>query len=131
MKKFVVLFLFVFTLSTRGLAEPTYPFPTVKQQAQFNYLLTELRCLVCQNQNLADSNAGIAQDLREQVYLLVKEGNSDQEIIHYLTQRYGDFILFNPPVKPITALLWFGPLFFLVLGLFIFWRTCLRRIPHE
>ncbi len=94
-------------------------------------MLRELRCLVCQNQDLADSNAGLAKDLRNEVYQLVKTGKSDNEIIQYLTDRYGDFILFKPPLKVVTALLWFGPALFMVLGLLIFWRTCLRRSCNE
>ncbi|MBA2656042.1 MAG: cytochrome c-type biogenesis protein CcmH [Tatlockia sp.] len=112
-------------------ANSLYPLPTAKQDAQFLHLLKELRCLVCQNQDLADSNAGLAKDLRDQVYVLVKDGNSDGEILNYLTARYGDFILFKPPLKLITAMLWLGPLLFLILGLFIFWRTCFRRSSHE
>lgn len=114
-------------IQTQSFANTFYPLETAKQEAQFNHLLRELRCLVCQNQDLADSNAGLAKDLREEVYQLVKSGKSDTEITSYLTERYGDFILFKPPVKAITALLWFGPAVFMVLGLLIFWRTCLRR----
>lgn len=108
-------------------ANSTYPLDSVQKEAQFNHLLKELRCLVCQNQDLADSNADLAKDLRDQVYQLVKEGKSDNEITDYLTSRYGDFILFKPPMKTITYLLWFGPILFLVLGLLIFWRTCFSR----
>jgi len=123
-----VFFAFVFLLlmNAASVANTLYPLDTPKQEAQFNYLLRELRCLVCQNQDLADSNAGLAKDLRDEVYQLVKTGKTDSEITNYLTSRYGDFILFKPPVKAITALLWFGPALFLLLGLFIFWRTCLR-----
>lgn len=99
-----------------------YPLPTEKQEAQFKHLLTELRCLVCQNQDLADSNAGLALDLRAKVYNMVKEGRSDQEIVSYLTARYGDFILFKPPLKSITVLLWIAPFLFLGFGLAIFWH---------
>lgn len=115
-------------------AKALYPLETEKQSIQFNHLLKDLRCLVCQNQDLADSNADLANDLRRQVYEMVKAGQSDSEIIHYLTERYGDFILFKPPVKMITTFLWFGPGLFLGLGLFIFWRSCLRperRNGHE
>ena len=108
-------------------ANTIYPLDSAKQEAQFHHLLHDLRCLVCQNQDLADSNAGLANDLRKEIYLLVKEGKSDKEIIDYATERYGDFILFKPPVKTITYLLWFGPALFLAFGLFIFWRSCLKR----
>lgn len=126
----VMLFVLTF-LPSIVLSETLYPLETAKQEAQFTHLLKELRCLVCQNQDLADSNAGLAKDLRQQVYSLVQEGKTDSEIIRYLTDRYGDFILFKPPVKPLTALLWFGPAIFLLLGLVIFWRTCLKRRSHE
>lgn len=108
-------------------ANTMYPLDTMKQEAQFNHLLKDLRCLVCQNQNLADSNASVANDLRREVYDMVRSGQTDDEIIHYLTDRYGDFILFNPPMKSITALLWFGPLLFLLVGFGVYWRACLRR----
>jgi cytochrome c-type biogenesis protein CcmH len=110
-------------------AEDLYPFASPRQQAQFDHLLRELRCLVCQNQDLSDSNAPLALDLRQQVYEMVNQGQSDGEIRDYLTDRYGDFILFKPPVKAITALLWFGPLAFLLLGFMIFWRSARRVGP--
>ena len=112
-------------------ANSIYPLDSVKKEAQFNHLLKDLRCLVCQNQDLADSNAELAKDLRLQVYQLVKEGKSDSEISDYLTSRYGDFILFKPPVKAVTLLLWFGPFLFLLLGFLIFWRTCFKRVSYE
>ena len=111
-------------ISFKALSVPLYQFDDAKQEAQFRGLLKELRCLVCQNQDLADSNAGLAQDLRGDVYSMVKNGKTDNEIVQFLTARYGDFILFKPPLKAITALLWFGPGLFLALGFFIFWRTC-------
>ena len=70
----------------------------------------------------------MAKDLRMQVYHLVQEGKSDNEIKEYLAARYGDFVLFKPPVKAITWLLWFGPFLFLLLGVIIFWRTCFKRV---
>lgn len=112
-------------------SETLYPFETKQQDVQFHGLLKELRCLVCQNQDLSDSNAELAQDLRMQVYHLVREGKTDGEIMGYLTERYGDFILFRPPVKAVTAVLWFGPVVFLFLGGWIVWRTCLNRRNHE
>lgn len=121
----------VFIIATSSFANSVYPLDSAKKEAQFNHLLKDLRCLVCQNQDLADSNAELAKDLRQQVYELVKEGKSDSEINEYLTSRYGDFILFNPPVKAVTLLLWFGPFLFLLLGFFIFWRTCFKRMTNE
>ncbi|OGV44416.1 MAG: cytochrome C biogenesis protein [Legionellales bacterium RIFCSPHIGHO2_12_FULL_42_9] len=121
---------FLFLLCSPITASSLYPFSQPKQEAQFKYLLKELRCLVCQNQDLADSNADLARDLRDEVYGLVKDGQSDHEIIDYLTKRYGDFILFKPPVKSVTALLWFGPALFLILGLLVFWRS-IRQGHHD
>jgi len=126
-----LLFLSCMLLSLTGFANSMYPLDTPKQEAQFNYLLRELRCLVCQNQDLADSNAGLAKDLRQEVYELVKSGKSDNDIIAYLTARYGDFILFTPPLKAVTVVLWFGPLLFMVTGLLVFWKTCLKRSGDE
>jgi cytochrome c-type biogenesis protein CcmH len=120
----IFFMVFIFLGSKQALAHSTYPLDSAKKEAQFYHLLKDLRCLVCQNQDLADSNAELAQDLREKVYQLVKEGKSDTEISDYLTSRYGDFILFKPPVKAVTYLLWFGPALFLLLGFVIFWRTC-------
>jgi cytochrome c-type biogenesis protein CcmH len=116
-------------LAMTACANGLYPFDSPKQDAQFQHLLRELRCLVCQNQDLSDSNAELAKDLRREVYELVQENKTDTEIMDYLTSRYGDFILFKPPVKSITALLWFGPGLFLMVGIFIFWRTCLKKSP--
>ena len=120
---FVGFFLLIGLWLHPALATDLYPFDTSKKSAQFNHLLRDLRCLVCQNQDLVDSNAGLANDLREEVYTLVQGGKSDDDIIHYLTARYGDFILFKPPVKGLTVLLWCGPAFFLLIGLLIFKRT--------
>lgn len=127
------LFLFIvfISLSWHVMANSLYPLPSKQQEIQFEHLLKELRCLVCQNQDLADSNAELANDLRVQVYEMVKSGKSNATIIHYLTSRYGDFILFQPPVKAVTLFLWFGPLFFLILGLIVFWRICLKRVVNE
>jgi cytochrome c-type biogenesis protein CcmH len=109
-------------------ANTAYPLDTPQQTAQFDRLLRELRCLVCQNQDLVDSNASLAQDLRNTVYQFVREGQSDDEIIHYLTSRYGDFILFKPPLRLKTTLLWFGPLLLLALGCALVWRALRSHI---
>jgi cytochrome c-type biogenesis protein CcmH len=89
-------------------------------------LETELRCLVCQNQTLADSNAELADDLRHEVRALALAGKSDDDIKSYLVARYGDFVLYKPPVKPITWMLWFGP-FALLAGGGATWWVVLRR----
>jgi cytochrome c-type biogenesis protein CcmH len=132
--KVVRLLCFMWTLCMlmpSAFANSLYPLDSAKKEAQFNHLLKDLRCLVCQNQDLADSNAELAKDLRLQVYQLVKKGKSDSEISDFLTSRYGDFILFKPPVKAVTLLLWFGPFLFLLFGVLIFWRTCFKRVSYE
>src|SRR5258706_4793494 len=78
-------------------------------EARMLAIAAELRCLVCQNQTLADSNADLAVDLREQVRTLLRQGQSEKQIIDYMTARYGDFVLYRPPLKATTWLLWFGP----------------------
>jgi len=94
--------------------------------ARLKHLETELRCLVCQNQTLADSDAALAADLRQEVRELAVAGKSDDDIRAYLTQRYGDFVLYKPPVKTTTWALWFGP-FALLLGGAVGWWFILRR----
>ncbi len=86
----------------------------------------ELRCLVCQNESLAGSHADLAEDLRREVRSLLKQGKSDQEVKDFLVSRYGDFVLYRPPVKPTTWLLWVGPFLFLVIGIGVL-VTYLRR----
>ena len=95
-------------------------------EARLKSLSEELRCLVCQNQTLADSTAPLAEDLRREVRELAQQGKSDAEIKQYLVARYGDFVLYKPPVKPTTWILWFGPFAFL-LGGGLIWFVVLRR----
>lgn len=87
-------------------------------------LAEELRCLVCQNQTLAESNAPLAEDLRNQLREKMREGKSDREVVDFLVERYGDFVLYRPPLKATTVLLWFGPLLLLAAG----FAVLLRRV---
>lgn len=87
----------------------------------------ELRCLVCQNETLADSRADLAVDLRNEIRDQMKAGKSDKEIIAFLTARYGDFVLYRPPVRPTTYLLWFGPFLLLVIGMVILFKYVRQR----
>lgn len=89
---------------------------TQEEEQRFRSLAAELRCVMCQNQSLADSNAMIAKDLRIELLNLIREGKSDDEIKQFMVTRYTDFVLYDPPVRPGTWLLWFGPLLVLVLG---------------
>ncbi len=90
-------------------------------------LSQELRCLVCQNETLADSQAGLAQDLRAQIREQMQAGKTDREIINYLTERYGQFVLYRPPVQPTTYLLWFGPFLLMLGGLLLLFRYLKQR----
>jgi cytochrome c-type biogenesis protein CcmH len=101
-------------------------FQSTVEEKRFHALSAELRCVMCQNQSLADSNAQIAVDLRREVLELMREGRSDQEVRDFLVARYGEFVLYRPQVGAKTWLLWFGPLLFALLGGVVVWRL-LRR----
>ncbi len=101
-----------------------YDFNSPRQEAQYRGLIDEFRCPKCQNQNLASSDAPIAQDLKQKTYDMVKDGRSDAEIRQYMQERYGDFISYNPPVRPSTWVLWFFPPLLLIIALGgWFWRN--------
>ena len=99
--------------------EDDYQFTNPQQQKQFTRLIHELRCLVCQNQSLAESNAPLAADLRNEVYQQVIQQQRDEAIINFLTQRYVDFVLLRPPVNKITWFLWFAPIILMLIGIAI------------
>ncbi len=114
--------------SGAGLARiDTFVFDTPQDEQRFKKLSAELRCLVCQNQNLADSNAELAMDLRREVYNMIKAGKSDSEIIDFMVARYGDFVLYRPPVKPTTYMLWIGPAILFVGGVVVLVLFVRRR----
>lgn len=92
------------------------PFRDHAEEVRFQHLTLQLRCLVCQNESLADSNADLARDLRHEVFELMQSGKSDAQIKQYLVERYSDFVLYDPPLQASTLLLWFGPMFILLLG---------------
>jgi cytochrome c-type biogenesis protein CcmH len=96
-------------------------------EARMMRIAAELRCLVCQNQTIADSHAGLAIDLRNQVREMLARGQDDKQIIDYMTARYGDFVLYRPPLKNTTALLWFGPAVLLLGGLVTLFFVLRRR----
>ena len=96
-------------------------------ELRFKKLTEELRCLVCQNQSLADSHAGLAQDLRNEVYRMVIAGDSDKEILAYMVNRYGDFVLYRPPVKNTTYFLWIGPFLMLLIAIIVIARVIRLR----
>ena len=102
-------------------------FETPEHEERYNNLIAELRCLVCQNQNLADSNAELAVDLRRKTYEMVSKDKSEKEIASFMVERYGDFVLYRPPLNSSTLLLWTGPLFILLIGVALLVRTVRRR----
>lgn len=115
MKKFI--FIFYLFLAPCFAAGDFYQFKNPEQQQQFNFLTNELRCLVCQNQNIAESNAGLAADLRGEIYQKIQQGESNTAIIEYLVTRYGNFILYDPPMDRQTMGLWLTPFLLLLIGL--------------
>jgi cytochrome c-type biogenesis protein CcmH len=97
------------------------------EEARFHRLTAELRCVMCQNQSLADSNAQIAHDLRREVLDLMRQGKNDAEVKQFLVERYGEFVLYKPDVAPGTYVLWFGPVLLLLAGGIVVWRIVARR----
>jgi cytochrome c-type biogenesis protein CcmH len=113
-------------------AQPTTDDPVANKRAV--YLAEELRCLVCQNQTIADSHAELAVDLRRQIREQIAQGRSDTQIIDYMVERYGDFVLYRPPLKATTLFLWFGPPVLLVFGfafLFQYLKSRRKRVEVQ
>ncbi len=127
--RFSCLFLLLLFLTTVNAEITGFPFKNEKEEQRFRELSSELRCLVCQNQSLADSNAGLAQDLRSELYQQVVGGNSNNQIINFMTKRYGDFILYKPRLSTETLLLWIAPIILFIVGFFCLIRFC-KFINH-
>ena len=104
-----------------------FSFDTPAQEQAFRDLTSKLRCLVCQNESLAASQSDLAQDLRKEVYAMMRAGKSQAEITTFLVDRYGDFVLYEPPVKPSTYLLWFGPFALVAISGFVLLRALRRQ----
>jgi cytochrome c-type biogenesis protein CcmH len=104
--------------------------PDAATEQRLKDLADELRCLVCQNQTIADSNAPLALDLRNQIRTQIGQGRTDEQIRAYMVERYGDFVLYNPPFKANTLALWLGPLLLLAAGAGVFWTVVARRRPQ-
>ena len=109
----------------------TYEFKDEVERERFRSLTEELRCPKCQNQNIADSNAPIAMDLRREIYRMLDDGRSDKEIVDFLVMRYGDFVMYKPPLDSRTWLLWYGPFGLLGLGAIVLCVLVLRRRKVE
>lgn len=112
-------------LSLAGEARPLADDPVAEKRLQA--ISAELRCLVCQNETIAGSNADLAKDLRREIRAMIQAGHSDQQIVDFMVARYGDFVLYRPPVKRTTLLLWAGPLLFLGIGLIGLYLYLRRR----
>jgi cytochrome c-type biogenesis protein CcmH len=110
-----------------ALAIDPLPFRDREQELRFQRLAAELRCLVCQNQNLADSDALLAKDLRNEVFEMMQAGRTDAEIKQFMVERYGEFVLYRPPMKPSNWLLWFGPALLLLGGAVVIARVVRAR----
>ncbi|MFA7552862.1 MAG: cytochrome c-type biogenesis protein [Spongiibacteraceae bacterium] len=114
--KYLTLLLVLLSTSASAVIE-TYDFENDILRTRYNTFIAELRCPKCQNQNLEGSNSPIAKDLRRELYRMLEDGQSDQQIVDYMVNRYGDFILYRPRFNPETALLWMAPGVFLILGM--------------
>ena len=117
MKPLLLLLLIGCFITPARAAIEAYEFDSAEMEADYNQLVNELRCLVCQNQNLAGSDADLAQDLRRETYEMLQQGKSQQEVIEFMVARYGDFVLYRPQFKSSTYLLWLGPFLLLVVVL--------------
>ncbi len=106
-----------------------YEFEDPAKEVLYKKLIKELRCTVCQNQDIADSNAELAQDLRRKTYQMVQEGKDEAYVLDYMSQRYGDFVLYRPRLQTNTLLLWVGPFIIMLVGVFVLLRI-IRRKPE-
>ena len=128
MRNIMIVLSFFFVLNPASYAAVEIKeFESPQQERRYKNIIEELRCLVCQNQNLAGSDAGLAQDLRKQVYKMLREGQSDKEILDFMVTRYGDFVLYRPPFKTSTFFLWVGPFIIFAIGLFVLLRFIRQR----
>ena len=119
MKRLLLLFVFSLWVAPMQAAIEAYQFDSPEMEADYNQLIDELRCLVCQNQNLSASDADLARDLRRETYQMLQQGKSQQEVVDFMVARYGDFVLYRPQFKSTTYLLWLGPFLLLVLVLYL------------
>ena len=129
MKGLLIIFSLFFLLNTGAIQAKVEikEFSNQKEELRYKKLIDELRCLVCQNQNLAGSNSGLAQDLRKKVYDMISSGKSNDEIKEFMVTRYGDFILYRPPFNATTFILWVGPFIILIFAAFILLRFIRQR----
>ncbi|AFT73575.1 Cytochrome c-type biogenesis protein CcmH [Alteromonas macleodii str. 'English Channel 673'] len=127
----VLALLFVLSAYSVIAAEDKFSFDTPAQRESFLKLTAELRCPMCQNQNIADSDAMIAHDMRRKVYALLKQGKTEQEVIDFMKSRYGDFVHYQPPVTAATLWLWAGPVLFIFIALIVVIRRKSVTPPED
>lgn len=128
MKRLIIIFTLLFLLDfTAYAAVEVKQFKTPEHEQRYKNLINEFRCVVCQNQNIADSNAALAKDLRKQVYKMINAGQNDKEIMDFMVTRYGDFVLYRPLFNSSTFLLWVGPFIIFIIGLFVLIRFIRQR----
>ena len=131
MKRWFIL-LILLVSATSALAGEAKPLAEdLALEARLKNISQELRCLVCQNSTLADSSAPLAEDLRREIRVLMREGKTDKEVVDYLVARYGDFVLYRPPVNNYTAFLWFGPFLMLIIGALVLYRVLKKHAGNE
>ena len=127
MKRLTLLFVLLLAAGAAALAQEPLVFDDAAQEERYNALTLELRCTVCQNQSLADSDAPLAQDLRAEIYEMMMAGRSDDEIKTFMIERYGDFVLYRPPMQGNTLALWLLPILLLLVGAVIVFFTVRNR----
>ncbi len=131
MRKIVFLLLMILCVSSFAAVTELTQFESQAQRQQFVNLTKQLRCLVCQNEDLYDSNAKLAADLRRQVAQKIRQGQTDAQIKAYLVARYGDFVLYSPTFNQTNLLLWFGPFAFLLIGVWWLLRTIVKQTKED
>jgi len=127
MMRSLLIVILLFTSAQASARISAYEFDNAEQESIYNELVDELRCLVCQNQTIADSNAELAQDMKRKTHELVMQGKTKKEISDFMVQRYGNFVQYKPPVEPTTYLLWAGPFIILFIGLFFLIKIIRNR----
>jgi len=123
MRQWIIWGMLLLALAANATNIEVYDFDTPKQERTYKELTTELRCLVCQNQDIADSNAELAQDMRHKVFKMLKQGQDKQQIVDFMVKRYGDFVLYKPPFEGRTLVLWIGPFVIFVLAVWLMLRV--------
>ncbi|MBW9267190.1 MAG: cytochrome c-type biogenesis protein CcmH [Candidatus Thiodiazotropha sp. (ex. Lucinisca nassula)] len=128
MRLFVLIFTLFFALpAVQAATLADYSFDEPGKAEDFRDIIEEMRCLVCQNESLAGSNAELAIDLRNEIYEMMKSGQEKEDIINFMVARYGDFVLYSPPLKPTTYPIWFGPLIVFLVGGVVLFRILKRK----